>query len=197
MTDQNDNDDRRAEWKRTSYHGVTMDGRTWLDARDRHHELSQRELLARGRARMEARGETVNRAPHLDDRPLTVTEHLELLATGEVVARVYRHPGQVHQALQAGATWEQIAEATGTGEARVRQEYREFAEGQHDMWAGTGHWEGAEPHRLGMPDDEFAAAIARTGDEASDARVPLESEGQRQVPAYLDQAEGREAGSGE
>ena len=70
------------------------------------------------------------------------------------MSRVYRHPYQVHQALEAGATWEQIAEATGTDEARSRQEYRKFAEGQHLLHQ---HYEG----KWGLNDAEYQAAIAR------------------------------------
>lgn len=195
MTDQPDSSATAAETegRPTTYHEATRTGRTWLDARDRWDELTQRDLSAR--AKLVARG-TYDPAKHgtHDAEPLSLSEHLEVLANGEVVARVYRHPYQVHQAVQAGATWQQIAEATATTADRARRAYREFAEGQHDMWASTGPWEGAEPHRLGMPDDEYAAALARVGDEASDTRVPLESDGLRQVHAYLDQANGPEAG---
>lgn len=195
MTDQPDSGSTAAETaaRPTTYHEATRTGRTWLDARDRWDELTQRDLSARARAKLVARGE-YDPAKHGtgDPEPLSLSEHLEVLANGEAVARVYRHPYQVHQAVQAGATWEQISEATGTSEADARQAYREFAERQHHMWAGTGHWEGTEPHRFGMPDDEYAAAMARAGDDAadSDARVPLESDGLRvQVQAYLDQAD--------
>ena len=46
--------------------------------------------------------------------PLTVAGHLELLALGERIARYYRHPSQVDKAARAGATWDEIAAATGT-----------------------------------------------------------------------------------
>jgi hypothetical protein len=36
-----------------------------------------------------------------------------MLAVGEVIARHYGHPSQVHQTVMAGATWEQTAAATG------------------------------------------------------------------------------------
>lgn len=149
-----------------AYYKVTMNGRTWLDAKERYDDLSLRDLLARSRAKLEARGEYDPAKHGTEDRePLSLHEHLEVLANGAVVAHVYRHPGNIDQAVKAGATWEQIAEALGTSEAEVRQEYREFAEGQHRMWAGTGCWEGHEPHRFGMPDDEFAAAMARVNEE--------------------------------
>jgi hypothetical protein len=153
-----------------TYHAVTRDGRTWLDARDRYDELTQRDLSARARATLVARGE-YDAARHgaADPDPLTLAEHLEVLANGEVVARVYRHPGQIDQAVKAGATWQQIADATGSDEATVRQEYREFAQGQHDMWASTGAWTDEQPHRFGMTDADYAEAMARLGDHEAEA----------------------------
>jgi hypothetical protein len=68
--------------------------------------LTQRDLSARARATLVARGE-YDPAKHGtgDPEPLSLREHLEVLANGEAVVRVYRHPYQVHQALEAGATW--------------------------------------------------------------------------------------------
>jgi len=142
-----------------TYRQVTGNGRTWLDARDRWEELDQRHHLARARASLKARGE-YDPAKHgtREYEPLTLHEHLEVLASGEAVARVYRHPYQVHHALEAGATWEQVAEATGTDEAKVRQDYREFAEGQHHLWQQEGKW--------GLNDAEYQAAITRADPQA-------------------------------
>ena len=138
-----------------TYWQATGNGRTWMDARDRYDELTQRDLHARSIATLKARGK-YDPEKHGDDdvKPLALREHLEVLANGEAVSRVYRHPYQVHQALEAGATWEQIAEATGTDEARSRQEYREFAEGQHLLHQ---HYEG----KWGLNDAQYQAAIAR------------------------------------
>jgi hypothetical protein len=146
----------------TTYHGASRSDRTWLDARDRYDELTQRDLSARARATLVARGE-YDPAKHgsADPEPLTLTEHLEVLANGEVVARVYRHPYQVHRALEAGATWGQIADATGGNEDQARHEYREFAEGQHRLWTGE---LGGSAGRFGMNDAEYAAAIARASE---------------------------------
>jgi hypothetical protein len=83
-----------------------------------------------------------------------VTEHLELLAAGELLARYYRHPAHAHRALQAGATWEQVAAATGRDEAQARRDYREWAEDEHRLWQDYGG-------RLGIDDTEYAAAVAR------------------------------------
>jgi len=143
-----------------SYYQLPGAGQTWLDARDRYDELTQQDLMARSAATLKERGEyDPAKHGHRDEEPLTLRERLEVLANGEVVARVYRHPYQVHHALEAGATWEQVAEATGTDESRLRAEYRKFAEGQHRLWLDDGgQW--------GMNDDDYAAAIARAGSPA-------------------------------
>jgi hypothetical protein len=73
---------------------------------------------------------------------------------GELLARYYRHPAHVHRALQAGATWEQVAAATGRDEAQARQDYREWAEDEHRLWADYNG-------EFGIDAAEYAAAIAR------------------------------------
>jgi hypothetical protein len=74
-----------------------------------------------------------------------------------VIARHYRHPSLVHHAVLAGATWEQIAAATGGDPDQARQAYREWAKGQHqlrqDFPGGI----------LGLGGDEYAAAIKAAG----------------------------------
>ena len=85
---------------------------------------------------------------------LTVTEHLELLAAGELLARYYRHPAHAHRALQAGATWAQVAAATGRDEGQARRDYREWAEDEHRLWADCNG-------EFGIDAAEYAAAIAR------------------------------------
>ena len=77
-----------------------------------------------------------------------------MLALGERIARYYRHPSQVDQAVRTGATWEQIAAATGITEARARAAYREWADGQHRLHADMG---------IGLDDAEYAAALERAG----------------------------------
>jgi hypothetical protein len=64
----------------------------------------------------------------------------------------------LNHAVQAGASWEQIGAARGTSAERVRQEYREWAQGQHDLWTGR---LGGEPGRLGLDDIDYTAVIAR------------------------------------
>ena len=98
-----------------------------------------------------------------DYPPLTAAEHLEMLGLGEVIARHYRHPSQVHHTVMAGATWAQIAAATGGDPGQARQAYREWAEGQHQL---RREFPGGI---IGLGDDEYAAAI-----KAADAAGPEE-----------------------
>jgi hypothetical protein len=78
----------------------------------------------------------------LRDEPLKPAEHLELIATGEVLARRFRHQTMLDHAVKAGATWEQIGAARGTSAEPARADYREWATGQHHMWAATGGVDG-------------------------------------------------------
>jgi hypothetical protein len=126
------------------------------DARERFEELIVRDVRARAFMAVVARGDYDPRV-HGDadgSEPLTVTEHLELLAAGELLARYYRHPAHAHRALQAGATWAQVAAATGRDEGQARRDYREWAEDEHRMWADCNG-------KFGIDAAEYAAAIAR------------------------------------
>jgi hypothetical protein len=119
---------------------------------DRYRELAGHDTLARSIAILKARG-TFEPNEHVNDEkfpPLTVAGYLELLALGERIARYYRHPSQVDKAVKAGASWAQVAAATGTAEDAARAAYREWADGQHRLHADTG---------IGLDDDEYAAAI--------------------------------------
>jgi hypothetical protein len=142
----------------TTYHEASSVYRYTGDAQKRHDELTQRAALARARGALRARGE-LDPARHSAEEyePLSVDEHLEVLATGEVVARTYRHPANVDRALEAGATWEQVAAALDRDEIQARQDYRKWAEGQHRLWAGECGGGG----KLGMNDAEYAKALAR------------------------------------
>jgi len=126
------------------------------DARDRFEELVVRDVRARAFMALVARGD-FDPQIHGDVsgfEALTVTEHLELLAAGELLARYYRHPAHAHRALQAGATWEQVAAATGRDETQARRDYREWAEDEHRLWADCNG-------EFGIDAAEYAAAIAR------------------------------------
>jgi len=130
---------------------------------DRYRELAQRDALAKAIAIKKTRGD-YQPGGHVSEEnfpPLTVAEHLEMIALGERIARYYAHPSQVDVAVKAGASWTQIAAARGTDEATVRQQYREWAQGQHRY--------------AGMGDEEYAAAIARASGGQDDAgRGPLD-----------------------
>jgi hypothetical protein len=140
----------------TTYQETSGRYRTTGDARERFEELAVRDVSARAFMALVARGEYDPRA-HGDaggSGPLTVTEHLELLAAGELLARYYRHPAHAHRALQAGATWEQVAAATGRDEAQARRDYRGWAEDEHRLW--TDH-----NGEFGIDAAEYAAAVAQ------------------------------------
>jgi hypothetical protein len=126
--------------------------------RARYDELTQREQLARACATLKTQGGCdPGKHGSGDTEPLTLAGYLEIIATGEVVARTYRHPVDVDRALAAGASWAQVAAARGCPEAQARQEYREWAQGQHNLWRG----EYGAGGRFGVDDAEYAAAIAR------------------------------------
>jgi hypothetical protein len=122
------------------------------DQMDRYRELTDQDLMARSIAILKARGtyEPNERVNEEKFPPLSVAEYLEMLALGERIARHYRHPSQVDRAVRAGATWAQIAAATGTTEDAARAAYLQWAEGQHRLHADVG---------IGLDDDEYAAAI--------------------------------------
>jgi len=118
----------------------------------RYEELTDRNLMARSIAALQARGE-YDKDKHPDPGeypPLTAAEHLEMLALGEAIAFYYRHPSQVDGAVRAGATWAQIAAARNTEPEAARAAYREWADGQHTY--------------AGMGDDEYAAALRAAGE---------------------------------
>ena len=126
------------------------------DQIDRYRELAGRDSMACSVAILKARG-TCQPGRHVNEEkfpPLTVAGHLEMLALGERIARNYRHPSQVGQAIRTGATWEQIAAAAGTTEAGARAAYREWADGQQRLHADMG---------IGLDDAEYAAALGRAG----------------------------------
>jgi hypothetical protein len=169
----------------TTYHEASSAYRYTGDAQKRHDELTQRAALARARATLIARGE-YDPARHGTGKhePLNVEEHLEVLATGELVARTYRHPANVDRALKAGATWEQVAAALDCDEAQACHDYRKWAEGQHRLWAGE-YGGGGE---FGMNDAEYAEALARA-DVAADVpgAAKAYAESHRVLCAHADQ----------
>jgi len=146
-----------------TYHAAENRYRGTVGARERFEELTDRELLVRSTATLKARGiYDPQQHGERNEQPLTAQEHLEVLAIGEVLARYYRHPSQVHHAVTAGATWTQVAEATGSSSDQARRDYREWAAGQHRLWAD---YQG----RFGMSDAEYAAAVQRAAEPEAEA----------------------------
>lgn len=131
---------------------------------ERFHELDLRHHMVRAEQTLKARGEydPAKFGPEGKYRPLTVADRLELLATGEVLARYYRHSAHVDDALTAGATWGQIAAATGSDEVSARRAYRSWADGQHLLWLD---YEG----KFGMDAADHAAAMRRASDPGIEA----------------------------
>jgi hypothetical protein len=141
----------------TTYQQAKNGYQCTIDARERFEELTNRDQMARAHATLKARG-TYHPHKHGDAdhyQPLTTDEHLEILAAGETLARYYRHPALIHQAVKAGASWPQIAAATGSDEAQARQRYREWADSQHRLHAD---YQG----EFGL--DDAAAAINRAAE---------------------------------
>jgi hypothetical protein len=143
----------------TAYLQAQDSYRDTIDARQRFEELTGRDLSARAYAKLQACG-TYDPQQHGDAskcQPLTATEHLEVLAAGEMLARYYRHPAHVHQAVLAGASWPQVAAATGADEAQARQAYRDWADAQHRLYA-------CYQGKFGLDDAQHAAAINRAAE---------------------------------
>lgn len=145
----------------TTYQETSGRYRATRQARERFDELLARDVRARAFMALVARGDYDPRVHGdvADAEPLTVTEHLELLAAGELLARYYRHTAHVHRALKAGASWEQVAAASGRDAGQARRDYREWAEDEHRLWADYNGEFGIDPV-------EYAAAIARANSAA-------------------------------
>jgi hypothetical protein len=135
------------------------------DQMTRYRQLAEHDALAGAVAIGKARGSYVPNQ-HVNEEkfpPLTVAEHLEMIALGENLARYYRHPSQVDTAVRAGASWDQIAAAAGTTEAEARAAYREWADGQHQLFADTG--------RFGLDDARYDAAVKAAGAVGAERRL--------------------------
>jgi hypothetical protein len=126
----------------------------------RHEDLAWRDLAAQSKKRLQAGGEydAERDLSRYQREPMTVAEHLELIATGEHLARRYSHPSMVHRAVQAGATWQQVADAAGTDERTARERYVAWSDGQHVLHADF--------PQFGLDDTEYAAAMERAAGTA-------------------------------
>lgn len=124
-------------------------------AREHFDELSGRAFSARTVATLRDKGEfdPANHGHALlaANEPLSAREHLEMITAGTVLAKYYQHPSQVHHAVRAGATFEQIAAALDVPVDKAVDDYADWAERQH---------------RYGyLPDQEYGAAVAALGDQ--------------------------------
>jgi hypothetical protein len=69
--------------------------------------------------------------------PLTVAEHLGPLALAEVLARHFRQPAAVRDAVMAGVTWQQVAKATGCGAGAALRQFLWRLAGQRRLSNGA------------------------------------------------------------
>jgi hypothetical protein len=90
--------------------------------------LERRDRLSRTSARVHPQGG--RRHGGAASEPLTGREFLELLSLGEHLARHFRDPFWVHQAVRAGATWPGIAAARAETSLYARQNYVTWADEQ-------------------------------------------------------------------
>jgi hypothetical protein len=101
----------------------------------------------------ESTADTPTRLPYY----LTCTKAGPETTARKANCRKIQHPAYVDQAVKAGASWSQIAEAVGSDEAHARQRYREWAAMQHRLYV---HYDG----KFGMNDAAYAAAIKRASE---------------------------------
>jgi hypothetical protein len=163
----------------TSEHPVTYGDAADLpfaDVLNRYQALDSRDAMARSIATLQARGDWYDdrSIDPADYPPLSLAEHLELIALGEVIARRYRHPANIHDAVMSGATWAQIAAAAGGDPDQARHAYLAWAVEQRELrqqfLGGT----------IGLGDGEYAAAV-----KAASEPVPGPSAGGGTAVAVL------------
>ena len=104
---------------------------SFADALIRYQLLSHRDRLSKTAAGLRPPGRRHRGAAAAE--PLTVNERLELLTLGVHLARHFRDPVMVHDAVRAGATWPQIAAALGRKSLHARQDYAEWADSQRAL----------------------------------------------------------------
>jgi hypothetical protein len=122
-------------------------------------DLTGRDAVSRHLDALKANG-TYDPERHADPAlyaPLSAVERLEVLALGEAVTRTARHPSYVHQAVQAGLSWEEISAALGCTPEAARSAYRAWADAQRHLHTITGR-DGRTP--IGLSEAEYAEACA-------------------------------------
>ena len=63
-------------------------------------------------------------------QPLSIAEHLDLLAMAEVIAQRLRNQGTVHAAILAGASWADLADAAGSDAGQMRADFARWVAAQ-------------------------------------------------------------------
>jgi hypothetical protein len=91
---------------------------------------------------------------------MSITEHLDGLACAEVVARQMRDQALVYDALRAGATWAELADATGADADQVRGIFMRWLRGQRALYLERGPGWGISAHEYA---DGLRAATAAEG----------------------------------
>ena len=68
--------------------------------------------------------------------PPTARTYLEVLAVRQAIVRAltWGSQGDVREAIEAGATWRQVALAGGTTPARARADFRRWVDAQAALW---------------------------------------------------------------
>jgi hypothetical protein len=125
---------------------------TLLTAAARYDELRARDVLAPGADHNAGAQPLDPQAP-----PLRKEEALELLALGEVIARIARYGRQltVRSARAAGASWSEIGAALGMSKQSAWEAHGRWIDEQARQHDGSGY--------EGMDEDVAAAARALAG----------------------------------
>jgi hypothetical protein len=141
-----------------------------VELQERYQELTRRALDVRSVELLRERGEyDPDRHGMPRSEPLTAAEWSLVLAYGRAIAKYYDHPANVHQAVRAGLSWQDVAEAIGADPAQARAEYRAWAAGQRQLNA-------REPgSRIGMTADAYAEALALADDGTTPGTVPRDA----------------------
>ena len=112
-----------------------------LDAQARFEQLDRQATANTLAAWLRRRGEFDAANPDhraVADVPLlTKDEQLEHMATGALLADHYANDDFLHNAVEAGASWEEIAMARGNKTAAVQGEYRGWIEAQRKVHEAT------------------------------------------------------------
>lgn len=130
-------------------------------ARSRFEELDSRATAAAKVAWLRRNGRfTAADANHrglADVQPLSKDERLEHLATGALLAEYYANEDYLHDAVESGATWDELAAACGRNTTAIQGVYRRWIEGQHKIHEISDGY-------VGFDDDTYAVASAQIPD---------------------------------